>query len=85
MKDYEIVENIRDLLLAHAFVGVSVLNTVGGPKHMEIPVTETKDLAQALYFTQRAYNEMVRGSALDDLADDDTEVADVEDTGKEDG
>jgi hypothetical protein len=48
--DLEIIESIKDCLIAHAFVGVSVMGMVGGPRRMEIPVGETKDLAEALYY-----------------------------------
>ena len=70
---YEIIESIIDCLLAHAFVGVSVLKLVGGPQKMEIPVEDTKNLAEALYYLQRVKGSMVAESTMDALASEDVE------------
>jgi len=69
VKDYEIVEALQECLIAHAFVGISVLNVVGGPQRMEIPVSETKELAQAMYYLQQVRSGMVKDSAMDSMVD----------------
>ena len=72
--DSEIIGAIRDCLVAHAFVGVSVLQTVGGPQSMEIPVGETESLAKALYYVVKVQESMIEREVMDDLADEEEGV-----------
>ena len=68
--DSEIISAIRDCLVAHAFIGVSVLNAVGGPQRMEIPINETEALAKALYYITKVQDSMIECEVMNDLADD---------------
>ena len=70
ISDFEIIESIRECLIAHAFIGVTILNTVGGPQKMEVPVVETKDLAEALYYTLLVQETLTRVEVPPEIEED---------------
>jgi hypothetical protein len=73
--DSEVIGSIKDCLVAHAFVGASVLSKVGGPQRMEIPVGETESLAKALYYVMQVQKLMLDQEALSEMLEE--EVSDV--------